>query len=265
MAGAEKEHWEAVRLAPNNAAFHSNLGLVLRDRNDLEGAEKECQEAVRLNPNIPSFHATLGTVLRERNDSEGAEKEYREAIRLNPKNAAFHHTLGNILRDRNDAAGAEPSYREALRLNPNRPWSHYGLGRVQLATRRLNEAEASFREVIRLDPKDADLLHRTARVFAAGPDGVRDGKRAVELATRSCELDEWKKPLFIDTLAAAYAEVGDFEKAVEYQTRAIAALDAEKGSGPGFADRLALYERKKPFRDPTLAPTEPAPPPRVKQ
>jgi hypothetical protein len=50
---------------------------------------------------------------------------------------------------------------------------------------------------------------------------VRDGKRAVEQAKRACELSGWKEPFFQEALAAAYAECGDFEKALEWQNKAI--------------------------------------------
>jgi len=77
---------------------------------------------------------------------------------------------------------------------------------------------------------------------------LRDGKRAVELATRVCELTEWKYANPLDTLAAAYAEVGDFDKAVEWQEKASKlytdADDRKKGE-----DRLKLYQQRKPYRE----------------
>jgi hypothetical protein len=98
--------------------------------------------------------------------------------------------------------------------------------------------------------------------LATGPDGVRDGKRAIEHATRACELTNWRDPGIIDTLAAAYAAAGDFDKAVEYLKKALSFPEAEKEFGPEMRERLDHYTHKKPYYDPELAPRAVAPPPR---
>lgn len=79
---------------------------------------------------------------------------------------------------------------------------------------------------------------------------MRDGKEAVKLATKACELSHWKNPHTLDTLAASYAEAGDFDSAVKYEQLAID-LDAPamQEMTPEMNDRLALYRRHDPYRD----------------
>jgi len=77
-------------------------------------------------------------------------------------------------------------------------------------------------------------------------EALRDGAAAVVLAERACDLTQWSSYPYFDTLAAAYAESGDFDRARQWQTRAAAAAtDDEK---PGYQERLSLYEQGRPFR-----------------
>jgi tetratricopeptide (TPR) repeat protein len=89
-----------------------------------------------------------------------------------------------------------------------------------------------------------------ARVLATAPDAkLRDSKRAVEAAKKAVDMIKYRDGRFLDTLAAAYAEAGDFDKAVEAQQRALDDPDHMKDDGAGARKRLQLYRDRKPFRD----------------
>ena len=84
---------------------------------------------------------------------------------------------------------------------------------------------------------------------ATCPDAsYRDGKQAVTGATKACELSEWKNANAVDTLAAAYAETGQFDKAVEWQQKAIDLAPKEDTKEKGRR-RLELYKAGKPYRE----------------
>ena len=77
---------------------------------------------------------------------------------------------------------------------------------------------------------------------------LRDGKKAVELATRACELTEFKAAPYLDTLAGSHAALGNFDEAVKWQRKAIESPDAFAPSDLEQArERLKLYEDRKPF------------------
>ena len=78
-------------------------------------------------------------------------------------------------------------------------------------------------------------------------DSLLDGPRAVDLARISCELTNWKEPRYLDTLAAANAECGEFRKAVDWEKKAIELSDDQKKINK-FRERLALYEQGRPYR-----------------
>jgi Flp pilus assembly protein TadD len=179
--------------------------------------------------------------------------EIREALRLNPKDAGAHTSLGVALRAKGDLGGAITSYRAAIRLDPRFEVAHYNLGNALKATGDADGAVASYRAAIRINPSYAYVHNGLAWVLATGPNRVRDGERAVELASRACELTGWKGPNHLDTLAAAYAEAGDFDRAVEHQKKALSFPAFEKANGTKARQRLDLYARKAPYRDPALA------------
>jgi serine/threonine-protein kinase len=85
-------------------------------------------------------------------------------------------------------------------------------------------------------------------IWASAPDAkLRDGHRAVEAATRACELTGWKEPDILDTCAASHAEAGNFDNAVKWETKAIDLLTDEKRK-QDFRSRLRLYQARQPYR-----------------
>jgi tetratricopeptide (TPR) repeat protein len=97
-------------------------------------------------------------------------------------------------------------------------------------------------------------LNNVAWVYATCPVGeLRNGTKAVELATRACELTKWSDTWYFDTLAGAYAETAEFQKAIEWQRKAMACLNEPTRAGyrNQFEERLKLYESGKPYHQPT--------------
>jgi tetratricopeptide (TPR) repeat protein len=106
------------------------------------------------------------------------------------------------------------------------------------------EAKKSLEQAVRLQPSDPATLNDLAWMLATAKDSrVRDGRRAVAIATKACHLSDWKNAFSVDTLAAASAAAGDFADAVKYQQLAISLLgpDDRKAQLPGMQERLHQY------------------------
>jgi SAM-dependent methyltransferase len=111
------------------------------------------------------------------------------------------------------------------------------------------KALADYTAAVRLDPTDADTIDSIARLLSSCPrDGLRDGKKAIEVASKACELTSWKSASFLSTLAAAHAECGDFKEAVRWQKKAIDLGKEDQSFLKGARERLGLYELGRPFR-----------------
>ena len=160
-----------------------------------------------------------------------------------------HNNLGVVLSRQGKFAEAMAHYAEALRINPGYAGAYNNLGLVCSRQGKFAEATAHYTQALRFNPEDDKAHNNLAMILAACPEAAyRDGPKAVESATRACTLTDWEKPEYLDTLAAAAAEVGDFDAAVAWQARAIALLSDEQ-QRDDYRSRLALYQAKKPYRE----------------
>jgi serine/threonine-protein kinase len=78
---------------------------------------------------------------------------------------------------------------------------------------------------------------------------VRNAQRAKELALTACELTRYQEPNYIDTLAAAHAEAGEFDDALRFQQKALDFPEFEKRFGREARSRLELYASRRPYRE----------------
>jgi tetratricopeptide (TPR) repeat protein/tRNA A-37 threonylcarbamoyl transferase component Bud32 len=261
-AGAAAEFREAIRLDPKFAWPHNNLGIVLRDLNDIPRAVAEFREAVMLYPNALAPRENLAFALLAHGDPDAAALEFYEVNRLEPQRAGRHMERGRSLLARERPAAAAAEFRAAARLDPWLAGAHNSLGLALTEVGDLRGAAAAFREAVRFDPGHHEAHDHLAWLLAAGPDWVRDGRRAIEHATRACELTGWNNPYYIYALGVAHAAAGDFDRAAEVQRRALAFT----GFGQHFEQEgrhlLELYRQKKAFYDSRLNSVERGPPPR---
>jgi tetratricopeptide (TPR) repeat protein len=109
---------------------------------------------------------------------------------------------------------------------------------------------SDFHDAIRLGPTNAYGYNGLAWLLATCPTAsLRDGKQAVELATKACGSSDWRSWFCVGTLGAAYAEAGDFEKAIQYQKRALAMSGLTDKQRAEAEQRLALYEQHQAYRE----------------
>ena len=125
---------------------------------------------------------------------------------------------------------------------------HYDRGQAYRRKGDLAQAVANYTWAVEIDPKSARAYNNLAWLLATAPRSeIRDGKKSVELAKKAVALRP-EHPPYMDTLAAAYAEAGEFTDAIRMQQRAIDLLKAQGKAVSDHEDRLKLYEQKKPFR-----------------
>ena len=228
---------EGVRIDPPLAITLNDRGEEFRKKGEYESAIKEYTEAIRLNPQFSWPYNNRGLARAAQSDFENALKDYAEAIRLDPKYAFAFNNRGLVWAAKSEFENAMSDYNEAIRVNPKYAFPYHNRGVVWIKRNDYRKAIADFAEAIQLDP-----------LFAAPtcPDpSFRAGKEAIVFATKACELTGWKSYAELDTLAAAYAEAGEFTSAVIWGLTALEkAPDSERSAA---SERLDLYRAGKPY------------------
>jgi tetratricopeptide (TPR) repeat protein len=171
-------------------------------------------------------------------------------IRKDDKHARAHACRARAWWEKEEYDSALKDSSDAIRLQQGVAAWHVIRGDVWLETEEYAKARADYDEAIRLDPRDAWAFIRRALLLATCSEAkYRDGKRAVESARRGCALTGWKDAYYLDVLAAAYAEAGDFEQAVRFQKRALEFPDRPEEEKAPARERLMLYKAGKPYHD----------------
>ncbi len=111
-------------------------------------------------------------------------------------------------------------------------------------------AASDLAKAVELAPEDSSALNSLAWLQATCPDAsVRDGRSALRAGTKACELTKWKNSSIIDSLAAAHAEAGAFADAIKFEQQAIGMRSTTTDDRKEMQERLALYQRRKPYRE----------------
>jgi tetratricopeptide (TPR) repeat protein len=144
-------------------------------------------------------------------------------------------------------------YQKALEILPDNESVHVNLANAFLQEGRADQAIAHFQSALQIEPADMDVQNNLAWLLATcGQASLRDGGKAVQLARRANELAGGKNPVILGTLAAAFAEAGQFDEARRNAQEAI--VLAQAAGRPELVrqlnDELRLYEAGRPFHRP---------------
>jgi hypothetical protein len=211
------------------------FGLMLAFCVVAHATRSRCEEA----DDTSSTHYKRAIDWHVKKELDKALSEYDQAIQTDPPSSLVYCCRALAWYEKGDFDKSIADYNEAIRLDPKHVWAYSNRAGAWAAKGDFARAIADYDESIRLDPTYALAYKNRAWIWATcSDDSVRDGKRAVDSAIRGCELTDWKEATYLDALAAAYAEAGDFEAAVAAQTKAIEITR-------DFAARLKSYQDKK--------------------
>lgn len=230
-----------IRAQPKEAGWYQLRAMAWEEKGDLEMALADISDAVRLRPSDGWLYNSRANIYNDKGDYQRALADYNEALRHRPNESAIWDNaawLRYVLKDHDKSI---TNATRAIELQRTNARAYRTRGLSWRAKGDESRAIADFEQAIRFDPHGLDGYRWLAWMLATSSDRkVRDGKRALSLATRACELTDWNDYDCLDTIAAAYAQNGDFENAIKYGTQA---FELAPASGREFiGKRLELYK-----------------------
>jgi Tfp pilus assembly protein PilF len=178
---AEKSLVKAIKIAPDNAAAHFNLGLLKAEQNRVKEAERELWEAFRLDPKMAPAAYNL-CILTAKDRPKEALSWCKKAVDLNPQEPKYAYTLAFYQKEQGDLKNAATTLQNFLTQRPGFTDGYLLLAEIYVQQGDRPQAEAMLRQALQVEnlpPRDR------ARVAAAlqklsNPEPQRDNKPATQ-------------------------------------------------------------------------------------
>lgn len=283
---------KAIELEPKNIEARRLRATALAEQAKYDEALEDAEEIIKLQGFSPDGIQLRGAIRIQQGEFGKAIEDFRALSEMNPNNRPLKRQLAALYNANDEPSKAIEIYSELIRFTDESTWADRpapvkallmneraellrGRGDARLSRGEHKQAVDDYEEALKLGEQvrelqesegmelsvpDDGVLNNLAWVLATSPkDEVRNGKRAIELATQAAEVTEYKEAHILSTLASGYAETGDFDKAIELIEQA---LEINRAEGEKAADKTATdkqfkslnkeldsYREKKPWRE----------------
>jgi tetratricopeptide (TPR) repeat protein len=240
-----------IKNSPNNSIAYCELGRGMDRHGRYDEAVRYYLKALQINPNYAEAHYELGVTMEEEGHSKEALKHYQEALRIKPDYAKVYNNIGVILSTKGNLIDAVHHYQRAIKINPTYAIAYYNLGIISTKHDRVREAISYYQKALQFNFNMTQALYQLSWILATCGDAkYRNGKEALKLAEKLCKVTQYRQPLSLDALAAAYAETKKFDKAILTAQKGIELAEQQgaKELSFGIQKRLELYKKAQPYR-----------------
>jgi tetratricopeptide (TPR) repeat protein len=248
------DHWQYQSMIAPIALIVGGIAWIFKKLAPKKMANEKFQPHVALAGFIIAIGLSVLT-FHQTKIYANSETLWRDTAQKNPEAWIAHNLLGAELAQQGKLDEAMEHYSTALRLNPNHAEAHSNLGTAFALCGNFEDATKHFRIAFKLNPRLLVAANSLAWILATHPHPkYRNGTEAVLLAERAAELSQQNDAGILETLAASYAEAGNFSDAIKIAKKGI---DLAQAAGKiemaaQLAAQLESYQFDRPFRDNSL-------------
>jgi tetratricopeptide (TPR) repeat protein len=242
----------AIQSDPKLAGAYYERGYIFRWKNEVDAAIKDYDHAIQLKPKNTHFYEAKAATLLQLHRSNEALNAIQSELSVNPKAPGAYGYRALIEERMGRTQPALSDAETALTLDHNSLEGHVARARTYARLKEVPQAEEELRVLshLRSASGESTKLNTIAWIRATCPEQqLRNGKEAIAMAKKACEQTHWQNPAYVDTLAAAYAEAGDFDSAIKYQEEALKGPNSRPPANEDLRQRLELYQKHQPYRD----------------
>lgn len=247
QAEALDDFQRAVELNARNWRAIHNRGVSLARLGKFKEAITDFDHALDIERRYANAYFNRGELRYELGQFAEAVEDYNQAIRLRPNDSAAYNSRGHASYRLGNYRAAIDDYTAAIRADSASAAAYTNRGDAYADLGYFAQAARDYRTAIRLDPELGRAYQSAAWLMSTCPDErYRDAPRAVAAAERAIELDGNEDYRYLDTLAAAYANAGQFDAARDLQAQVVAM--APDAVVERYRQRLELYQKDYPYR-----------------
>ena len=242
----------ALQMQPDSWDAEYNLGTALLRRGQVDEAIQHCERAVVMRPTDPDAQVSLGDALLRKGRIDDAIDHYQKAMMARADHFLARYGLCHALLEKGELDSAIQVCRSALVLWPLDADCHTALAIALEEKGNPAEAIQHYEKALEVSPSSIPTLTNLAWLLATSQDAsLRNGPKAVELAKQADRLVGGTNTLVLRTLAAAYAENGEFANAIRTARSAmqLARMHGEDSLTTDLDQQIALYQLGMPYRD----------------
>jgi tetratricopeptide (TPR) repeat protein len=241
-----------LQMQPNFWDADYNLGTALLGKGQVDEAIFYCDKAVAMQPNDPDARVALANALLQNKQVDDAIGHYQKAVTMRPDYFLARYGLAHALLEKGKLDAVIEHCRAALLVQPRNPDCHTVLAIALDEQGQFAEAIQHYEKALEISPRSIYALNNLAWLLATSSNAsFRNGTRAIPLAREADQFSGGTNALVLRTLAAGYAEAGQFEKAIESGQAAtrLARMQGNNSLAGALEQEVELYELGLPYHE----------------